>query len=104
MTRKKFIYNLLFSFLLVFLLASCRKKEENVVNMYNWGQYIDKSVLDEFTKETGIKVNYETFVTNEDMYLKIKQNPNSYDIVVPSDYMIEKMIKENMLSKLDKNK
>lgn len=104
MTRKKFIYNLLFSFLLVFLLASCRKKEENVVNMYNWGQYIDKSVLDEFTKETGIKVNYETFVTNEDMYLKIKQNPNSYDIVVPSDYMIEKMIKENMLSKLDKTK
>ena len=36
--------------------------------MYNWGEYIDKEVLDEFTEETGIKVNYETFVTNEDMY------------------------------------
>jgi len=72
--------------------------------MYNWGEYIDKEVLDEFTRETGIKVNYETFVTNEDMYLKIKQGGSNYDIVVPSDYMIEKMIKEDMLEPIDKSK
>lgn len=98
---KRLFFKIFLSIILVFLFTSCKKKSENVVNMYNWGQYIDKSVLDEFTKETKINVNYETFVTNEDMYLKLKQNENSYDIVVPSDYMIEKMIKENMLSKLD---
>jgi hypothetical protein len=89
---------------MIFLLSSCNKRDGNVVNMYNWGEYIDKEVLDEFTRETGIKVNYETFVTNEDMYLKIKQGGSNYDIVVPSDYMIEKMIKEDMLEPIDKNK
>ena len=104
MTKKNIFLNVLFSFCMIFLLSSCSKREGNVVNMYNWGEYIDKEVLDEFTRETGIKVNYETFVTNEDMYLKIKQGGSNYDIVVPSDYMIEKMIKEDMLEPIDKNK
>lgn len=104
MTRKNIFLKILFSLCMIFLLSSCNKREGNVVNMYNWGEYIDKEVLDEFTRETGIKVNYETFVTNEDMYLKIKQGGSNYDIVVPSDYMIEKMIKENMLEPIDKNK
>ena len=104
MTRKNLFLKILFSFCMIFLLSSCSKREGNVVNMYNWGEYIDKEILDEFTKETGIKVNYETFVTNEDMYLKIKQGGSNYDIVVPSDYMIEKMIKEDMLEPIDKSK
>lgn len=104
MTKKNIFLNVLFSFCMIFLLSSCSKREGNVVNMYNWGEYIDKEVLDEFTRETGIKVNYETFVTNEDMYLKIKQGGSNYDIVVPSDYMIEKMIKEDMLEPIDKSK
>ena len=104
MTRKNLFLKILFSFCMIFLLSSCSKREGNVVNMYNWGEYIDKEVLDEFTEETGIKVNYETFVTNEDMYLKIKQGGSNYDIVVPSDYMIEKMIKEDMLEPIDKSK
>ena len=104
MIRKNLFLKILFSFCMIFLLSSCSKREGNVVNMYNWGEYIDKEVLDEFTKETGIKVNYETFVTNEDMYLKIKQGGSNYDIVVPSDYMIEKMIKEDMLEPIDKSK
>lgn len=104
MTRKNIFLKILFSLCMIFLLSSCNKREGNVVNMYNWGEYIDKEVLDEFTRETGIKVNYETFVTNEDMYLKIKQGGSNYDIVVPSDYMIEKMIKEDMLEPIDKNK
>lgn len=104
MTRKNIFLKILFSLCMIFLLSSCNKREGNVVNMYNWGEYIDKEVLDEFTRETGIKVNYETFVTNEDMYLKIKQGGSNYDIVVPSDYMIEKMIKEDMLEPIDKSK
>lgn len=101
---KKYILNFALMFSLVIFLSSCNQREGNVVNMYNWGEYIDKDVLDEFEAETGIKVNYETFVTNEDMYLKLKQGGSNYDVVVPSDYMIEKMIKEDMLEKMDKSK
>jgi len=104
MIKKNIFLKIFFSICMIFLLSSCNKREGNVVNMYNWGEYIDKEVLDEFTRETGIKVNYETFVTNEDMYLKIKQGGSNYDIVVPSDYMIEKMIKEDMLESIDKSK
>lgn len=61
-------------------------------------------MLKKFTKETGIEVQYETFDSNEAMYTKIKQGGTTYDIAVPSDYTIDKMIKENLLNKLDKSK
>ena len=104
MIKKNFIFKLFFLFSMVFLLSACGKREGKIVNMYNWGEYIDKDLLDEFTKETGIVVNYETFVTNEGMYLKLKQGGSNYDVVVPSDYMIERMAKEGMLEKIDKSK
>lgn len=72
--------------------------------IYNWGDYIDPELLTKFTKETGIEVQYETFDSNEAMYTKIQQGGTTYDIAVPSDYMIDKMIKENLLVKLDKSK
>lgn len=72
--------------------------------IYNWGDYIDPVLLKKFTKETGIQVQYETFDSNEAMYTKIKQGGTTYDIAVPSDYTIDKMIKENLLVKLDKSK
>ncbi|ESA51134.1 lipoprotein domain protein [Streptococcus pyogenes GA40056] len=72
--------------------------------IYNWGDYIDPALLKKFTKETGIEVQYETFDSNEAMYTKIKQGGTTYDIAVPSDYTIDKMIKENLLNKLDKSK
>lgn len=76
----------------------------NKLVVYNWGDYIDPDLLDQFTEETGIKVQYETFDSNEAMYTKIKQGGTTYDIAVPSDYMIDKMIKEDLLVKLDKSK
>ncbi|MBM7642945.1 ABC transporter substrate-binding protein [Streptococcus loxodontisalivarius] len=72
--------------------------------IYNWGDYIDPELLTKFTEETGIQVQYETFDSNEAMYTKIKQGGTTYDIAVPSDYTIDKMIKENLLVKLDKSK
>lgn len=78
--------------------------ESVTLNVYNWGDYIDESVLETFTEETGIKVNYEMFATNEDMYIKIKNGGTDYDIAIPSDYMIEKMAKENLLQKIDTSK
>ena len=71
------------------------------VNVFNWGVYIDESVLEDFTRETGIKVNYDTFESNESMYGVLKNDGASYDVVIPSDYMISRMIAEDMLEPLD---
>ncbi len=71
------------------------------LNVYNWGDYIDPDTLEIFTERTGIKINYEMFETNEDMYTKLKKSNTNYDVIFPSDYMIERMIHEKMLSPLD---
>ncbi|MFS1663785.1 ABC transporter substrate-binding protein [Streptococcus sp. zg-JUN1979] len=83
--------------------TSTTKQADKLV-IYNWGDYLDPDLLSRFTKETGIEVQYETFDSNEAMYTKIKQGGTTYDIAVPSDYMIDKMIKENLLVKLDKKR
>lgn len=84
------------------------KGDDISINVYNWGEYIstgaDEGTLDvnaEFEKLTGIKVNYTNFATNEELYAKIKGGGASYDIIIPSDYMISKMIKEELIQKID---
>lgn len=77
--------------------------ENGTLNFFNVGDYIDEALIRKFENETGIKVNYSTYDTNEIMYQKVKTNPGTYDLVVPSDYMIEKMISENLLEKIDFN-
>ncbi len=83
------------------------KGQDISINVYNWGEYISDGsdgMLDvntEFTKLTGINVNYSTYATNEELYAKLKGGGASYDVIIPSDYMISRMIKENMLQKLD---
>lgn len=74
------------------------------LNLYNWGDYIDPSLLKKFQKETGIHVNLETFDSNEAMYTKIQQGGTSYDLAVPSDYMIEKLRAAKLLLPLDKRR
>ncbi|MDO5038837.1 PotD/PotF family extracellular solute-binding protein [Clostridium sp.] len=81
--------------------ASTNSENSKILNIYNWGDYIDPDLVDKFQEETGIKVNYNTFDTNETMYSKIKDGSSNYDLIVPSDYMIEKMRKENLLEKID---
>jgi len=78
------------------------------INVYNWGEYIstgaDEGTLDvngEFEKLTGIKVNYTNYATNEELYAKLKGGGAAYDVIIPSDYMISKMIKEKMIQPLD---
>ena len=77
------------------------------INVYNWGEYISPgtdgslNVNAEFTKRTGIKVNYTTFEDNESLYSKLVSGGASYDVIVPSDYMIAKMIGEKLIQKLD---
>lgn len=85
--------------------------EGTTINVFNWGEYIsdtyEEGLIDvnvEFEKLTGIKVNYVTYESNEDLYPKIKNGGASYDIIIPSDYMIERMISEDMLLKIDVEK
>jgi spermidine/putrescine transport system substrate-binding protein len=88
--------------MLVTLLPGCGDSDKVVLNVYNWGEYIDESVLDDFmVKYPHIKVKYEIYSDNEVMYTKIKNNTTSYDILIPSDYMIARLIEEDMLAKLD---
>lgn len=65
-------------------------KNNNVLYVYNWGDYIDPELLTKFKEETGIDVKYDVYDTNEIMYQKLNSGNVSYDIVIPSDYMIEK--------------
>lgn len=102
--KRKFILGLV-AVMLLGLLTGCGSSEpKKSLYVYNWGDYIDESVIGEFEKEYGIKVIYETYATNEDMYVKIKQGGTKYDVAIPSDYMIEKMIKEDLLEPIDLNK
>ncbi len=87
-------------FAIVLVLSAVASAEE-VVKVYNWYDYMDESVLDDFTAETGIKVEYVCFTTNEDMMVQLQVSPGSYDLVFPSDYCVERMIAEDMLEKLD---
>ncbi|GAA0694919.1 spermidine/putrescine ABC transporter substrate-binding protein [Clostridium cadaveris] len=99
---KKIIALALTSVISVGLLAGCGSKSSaEVLNIYNVGDYIDEDLIPKFEKETGIKVVYEKYDTNEIMYQKIKSGGSKYDLVFPSDYMIEKMIKEDLLQKID---
>lgn len=75
---------------------------KKTLRVYNWGEYIDKSVISEFEKEYDCRIIYETFDSNEIMYTKYMSG-NSYDIMVPSEYMIERMIKEDLLQPVDKS-
>ncbi|WP_125580551.1 ABC transporter substrate-binding protein [Levilactobacillus cerevisiae] len=75
-----------------------------VLNLYNWGDYIDPSLITKFQKETGYHVNVETFDSNEAMYTKINQGGTHYDLAVPSEYMVAKMKRAHLLKPLDKRR
>lgn len=103
LNRKHIITFILIGVILFPFLVGCSKNlsSKSVVNVYNWGEYIDKDLLTKFEEETGIHVVYSTFNTNEDLYVKLKSGVSSYDVIIPSDYMIEKMKNEEMLRPID---
>ena len=73
----------------------------NELYVYNWGEYIDESVIEQFEEETGIHVTYDLFETNEEMYPIIEAGAVQYDVVCPSDYMIQKMAENNLLAEIN---
>jgi putrescine transport system substrate-binding protein len=77
---------------------------ERVVNFYNWSDYIDPSVLEAFTRDTGIKVRYDTFDANETLETKLLAGKSGYDVVVPTGYFLQRQITAGVFQKLDKSK
>ncbi len=75
-----------------------------VLNVCNWGEYIDLDLITEFEEQTGIKVNYQTAESNEALYSVLKNGGANYDVICPSDYMISQLIEEDMLQPLDYSK
>ena len=100
---KKIVALILIAVLALIPLAGCGGSGE-VLYVYNAGEYMDTTLNDEFTAKTGIRVVYDTFDTNESMYALLKGGNVHYDVVIPSDYMVGKMLKEDMLRKLDMSK
>ncbi len=75
--------------------------ENGELYVYNWGEYIDPETLELFEEETGIKVIYDEYDTNETMYPKVAAGASAYDVICPSDYMVSKMIDNDLLQELN---
>jgi len=103
---KKFVALLLCAITCMSLLSGCGSSggENGEVYVFNWGEYIDPETITMFEEETGIKVIYDEFETNETMFPKVEAGASTYDVICPSDYMIEKMIANDMLQELDYSK
>ena len=93
----------IFILVAMLFLTACGKtgSSKETIHVYNWGDYMDMATIRAFEKETGIKVIYDTFASNEDLYVKLKKSNDPYDVIVPSEYMVERMIREDMLLPLD---
>lgn len=96
--------------LAVLTVSGCKKEDpadaanSNSLVVYNWGEYIDPDILDQFEEETDISIIYDEFETNEIMYPKVETGAVVYDVICPSDYMIQKMIENDLLEPLDYDK
>ncbi|AOZ92714.1 spermidine/putrescine ABC transporter substrate-binding protein [Paenibacillus crassostreae] len=101
MKQTKWISLLIAGMMAIVLLSGCSSKE--TLHLYSWADNFDEAVLADFEEEFDIKVTYDVFANNEDLLAKIKAGGGGYDLIQPSDYMVETMIKNNLLEPLDKN-
>ena len=100
--KKRLISVILCMVMLALSLTACGGGDKKTLRVYNAGEYIDKTLLTDFEKEYNCKVVYETFDSNEAMYTKVMSG-SEYDIIIPSDYMVERLIKEDYLQPIDKS-
>lgn len=84
-------------------MASKKEKQEEL-NVFNWSEYLPQSVIDDFQQTYNIKVNYSTFSSNEEMLAKLMAGGSQYDLVVTSDYMVEVLVKQNIIQPIDRQK
>ena len=101
---KKFVALISSLVLISSTFVGCKNNDDNgkrTLNVFNYGDYINEDLIDKFEQETGIDVIYDTYESNEIMYQKVKNSPGTYDLIFPSDYMVEKMLEQDMLDKID---
>lgn len=90
--------------ILAIVFTACGQGKSTEVNLYAWSEYIPQALLDGFTKDTGIKVNYDTYSSNEELMAKLQAGASGYDVIIPSDYTVTIMIKQKLLEELDFSK
>ncbi len=83
--------------------AAVKKPTSTELNLYGWSDYVPQQLLDDFTAQYGIKVNYDTYSSNEEMLAKLQAGASGYDLVIPSDYTVSIMLKQDMLEPIDKS-
>ncbi len=101
---KSLLTRIAFAAAMTTVLATGASAEDKVVNIYNWSDYIDPKILEDFTKETGIKVVYDTFDSNEILETKLLAGGTGYDVVVPTANFLARQIQAGVFQKLDKSK
>ncbi len=102
--KKRSTYEKIFILIVILTTFACTNKDTITLNVFNWAEYIDETLLDQFEKENNIKINYEIFHNNEEMMAKFNNTKNYYDIIVPSEYLIQELIDEGKIEKLDYSK
>ena len=100
---KKLLALLISILIISTLFVGCSKKTSEEINFFNYGENIDEETVKEFEKQYGIKVNIETFDDMENMYQKVKNEGVKYDVILVSDALMPRMIKENLIQKLNKD-
>lgn len=99
--KKNLLLTILMLGMMVFMLTGCSTEKQDTLNVLNYDIYIDKSLLNEFEIKNNVKIKYDTYSTPEEMYIKAKAGASNYDLIISSEYMIERMINENMVNKLN---
>jgi putrescine transport system substrate-binding protein len=102
--RRAYLVGALAFAAMIFAGAGAPAQRERFVNVYNWSDYVEPAVLDAFSKETGIRVRYDTFDSNDTLETKLLAGKSGYDVVVPTAYFLERQIKAGVFQKLDKTK
>jgi spermidine/putrescine-binding protein len=99
--KKISVFCILIVVLSMVLTACGGTKQSTTLNLYAWSEYIPQQLLDDFSKKYGITVNYDTYSSNEEMLAKLQAGASGYDVIIPSDYTVSIMIKQNMLEQID---
>ncbi len=100
---KRILRVILIAILTLFVLSGCSSSKEKLY-VFNVGDYMDMDLIKEFEEEFDCRVIYEEFASNEDLFVKIKTSKQAYDVIFPSDYMVERLVSQDLVQKLDKDK
>src|SRR6476659_4452300 len=90
--------------LLTLIFVTTAQADDKTLNLFAWSAYVPQEVIDGFTKETGIKVNYDTYASNEELISKLRAGGTRYDLIQPSEYTCEALIKAGRLAPIDHGK